>query len=223
MEAKENGKKLFLIVCIILISAIICIGLFEINYWNLIPKRIYTAEDFGIITIKSEIDANHNGIDDYMDIVFGARAFVEIKPKYKSEYYEGGYPPEGIGVCTDVVWKGLKNAGYSLKDLVDEDISKNLECYTTITKQDKHIDFRRVKNLKIFFDRKAQSLTLDANRIEEWQPGDIVVYSNHIAIVSDKRNNLGKAYIIHHGGQPILEEDALTRHEIVGHYRWVQN
>ena len=44
-------------------------------------------------------------------------------------------------------------------------------------------------NLDIFFKKYAQSLTLDINKIEEWQPGDIVVFGNeeHIGIVSDKK------------------------------------
>lgn len=32
---------------------------------------------------------------------------------------EGGYPPDNIGVCIDVVWRAFANAGYSLKDMVD--------------------------------------------------------------------------------------------------------
>lgn len=222
MKKKKFVLKRFVITIItILLTAVGLIALYEIDYWNLLPKKSYTGEYFGIETIKSEIDYNNNGIDDYTDIMLGARAYVENKPVYKSKYYEGGYPPDGIGVCTDVIWKAFENAGYSLKDLVDADISKNLDCYTTITVQDANIDFRRVKNLKIFFARNAQSLTLDPNDIAEWQPGDIVIYPGHIAIVSDKRSRIGRAYIIHHGGQPILEEDALTRREIVGHYRWV--
>ena len=41
---------------------------------------------------------------------------------------------------------------------------------------DKNIDFRRVKNLKVYFDNNAISLTTDINEIEEWQGGDIVVF-----------------------------------------------
>ena len=34
-------------------------------------------------------------------------------------------PPDTEGVCTDVIWRAFKNAGYSLKDMVDEDIKNN--------------------------------------------------------------------------------------------------
>jgi hypothetical protein len=58
-------------------------------------------------------------------------------------------------------------------------------------------------------------------QIEKWQGGDIVIFPNHIAVVSDRRNKEGIPYIIHHGGQPVYEEDALKRYKgsILGHYR----
>lgn len=185
-------------------------------------KKYYTAEDFGITVVKSEIDHNKNGIDDYTDILLGARADAESRPKYKSAYYQGGYPPDGEGVCTDVIWRAFKNAGYSLKDMVDADIAENTSAYPRVNgKPDPNIDFRRVPNLKIFFERNAISLTLDPLQIEQWQPGDIVTYEDkHIAIVSDKRNKNGQPYIIHNLGQYNREEDALTSKKISGHFRF---
>ena len=61
-----------------------------------------------------------------MDIVQGARIDAENKPNYRSAYYAGGYPPDDEGVCTDVVWRALKNAGHTLKDMVDADITANV-------------------------------------------------------------------------------------------------
>jgi uncharacterized protein YijF (DUF1287 family) len=217
-----NKKYAKIIITFIAILIVLTITQ-QLKYWNIIPKKSYTADNFGITTIKSNEDYNNSNIDDYTDILNGARKYVETKPKYKSAYYAGEYPPGGVGVCTDVIWSAFKEAGYNLKDLVDEDIKNNLSSYLTITKPDPNIDFRRVRNLYIFFERNATSLTLDSNKIEEWQPGDIVVYDkSHIAIISDKRNKNGKPYIIHHGGQPVLEEDALTRMIIIGHYRWTK-
>ena len=151
----------------------------------------------------------------------GARKFVEQSPKYKSEYYDGGYPPSGVGVCTDVVAASFLEAGYDLRELVDQDIRAHRESYPEIKVIDKNIDYRRVRNLKIFFDRNAFSLTTDIKQIEKWQGGDIVIFPNHIAVVSDRRNKEGIPYIIHHGGQPVYEEDALKRYKenILGHYR----
>ena len=92
-------------------------------------QTVYYAEDFGIEVIKSNADYDNDGIDDYMDIVQGARIDAENKPNYRSAYYAGGYPPDDEGVCTDVVWRALKNAGYTLKDMVDADIAANVNAY----------------------------------------------------------------------------------------------
>ena len=198
------------------------IAVYYLNYWNLIPKRYYSAEKFGIKTLKSSVDYNKNGIDDYTDIMLGARKDAENKPKYDGSYQDGGYPPDNIGVCTDVVWRAFKNAGYCLKDMVDSDIKNNISLYPhTSGIRDSNIDFRRVPNLKVFFERYAISLTLDPAKIDQWQPGDIVTYGeSHIAIVSDRRNKKGIPYIIHNGNQPVREEDALTRSKISGHFRF---
>jgi len=221
-------RIIFLFVLLVLISGIII----ALKWWPVINQSIqipapipilqksYTADELHIKTIKSTIDCDKDSIDDYTDIMLGARAYIDSRPKYKSDYYLGGYPPDGVGVCTDVIWKAFKAAGYSLKDMVDQDIAKNPKAYTTIQKADPNIDFRRVKNLKIFFSRNAISLTLDTTDVAAWQPGDIVIYvDSHIAMVSSKRNKTGRPYILHNAGRP-TEEDRLTRKTIVGHYRW---
>lgn len=182
----------------------------------------YTAEDFGIDTTLSPMDYNGNGIDDYTDILLGARKDAENHPKYDGSYHAGGYPPDNIGVCTDVVWRAFKNAGYSLRDMMDKDIRTRSEAYPKITKPDKNIDFRRVRNLRIFFDTYAIALTLDINETDQWQPGDIVIFGEdkHIGIISDKRNKYGQPYVIHNGGQRNREEDYLSRSRVTGHYRF---
>ena len=209
------------IAIIILILAITLIG--TITYY--IYKPSYTAEDFGITTIKSNLDKDGDGIDDYTDILLGARAEAERKPRYQSTYYAGGYPPDTEGVCTDVVWRAFRDAGYLLKDMVDEDIAQNVEKYPRVEgKPDTNIDFRRVPNLKVYFERNHITLTNDLTQIAEWQPGDIVVFgSKHIGIISDKRNKNGVPYLLHNGGQPNREEDILELYNryvpISGHYR----
>ena len=197
-----------------------------LDYYGLIPKKIYSASDFSITTVISPMDYNQNGIDDYQDILIGAQKEAKRKPKYVNAYYDGGYPPINDGVCTDVIWRALEEAGYSLKDLVTEDIKNNREAYPNIIYQDSNIDFRRVINLDIYFQRNVITLTNDISQISEWQPGDIVVFGNHehIGIISDKRNQKGIPYLIHNAGQPKLEEDTLERWSkrkgITGHYRF---
>ena len=226
--------KKFFIFFVILFLIIVCIATICVMYNNIIystingfdDTKVYYAEDFGIERLISNTDFDGDGIDDYTDILEGARIDAKNKPKYKSEYYQGGYPPDDEGVCTDVVWRALKNAGYSLKDMVDEDIKNNVDKYPRVEgNPDPNIDFRRVPNLMVYFERNHLSLTTDLSKIEEWQAGDIVVFSNnHIGIISDKRNERGIPYIIHNGGQNNREEDGLEFYNenwrpISAHYR----
>lgn len=171
--------------------------------------------------LQSTADADGDGVDDQTDILNGALAYVSTRPKYKSRYYETGYPDDGYGVCTDVVAYALKNAGYDLQALVDADIREYPEEYG-ITTPDKNIDFRRVRNLKVFFSRNAVKLTTNVSETEQWQGGDIVIFEKHIGIVSDRRNKNGVPYVIHHNEpwQTAYEQDVLEkRTDIVGHYR----
>jgi len=192
------------------------------DYYNIIPRRRYSRQDFGIKTVYSAVDYNDNGTDDYTDILLGARQDAENRPRYDGSYVSGGYPADDVGVCTDVVWRRLKNAGYSLRDMVDRDIMLHPQDYPRVTKRDNNIDFRRVVNLRVFFDKYAITLTSDINDIDRWQPGDIVIFSEnkHIGVVSDKRNKDGHTYIIHNGGQPMREEDYFRRGQVLKHYRF---
>lgn len=215
-------RKTFLVIVVVFITFTISITGLLIYQKN---KNVYYANDFDIETVISKTDYDNDGIDDYTDILQGAKIEAENKPTYKSTYYSGGYPPDNEGVCTDVIWRALKNAGYSLKDMVDEDIKNNVDKYPRVDgKPDSNIDFRRVPNLKVYFERNQINLTTDLSKIEEWQPGDIVVFgSSHIGIISDKRNKKGIPYLLHNGGQPLREEDILevyNKYEpITGHYR----
>lgn len=75
----------------ILLVTVILVGIGgALYFFNLLPQRSYTAEDFYIETIKSKNDYNRNGRDDYSDIVEGARLDAANKPKYHSAYYDGG-------------------------------------------------------------------------------------------------------------------------------------
>ena len=222
MTAREKKKKLLLLFILAFFLLFLAISIYMMNLFNMFPQKYYLAKDFGIETIKSEVDFNKNGTDDYTDIVLGARKDAENHPVYNGKYYDEGYPPDNIGVCTDVIWRAFKNAGYSLRDMIDNDIKRRPEEYKNIKTRDKNIDFRRVVNLEIFFDEYALTLTSDISEIEEWQPGDIVIFNNgkHIGIVSDKRNANGEPYIIHNGGQPNREEDYLKRGNVYKHYRF---
>ena len=215
-------KKKMLISAIIAASIVIIVSVFYILYlFNYIPHKKYSNDDFNIKTYKSNIDKDGDEVDDQTDILNNVRAYISSNPKYKSNYYANGYPDDEYGVCTDVVAFGLKGAGYDLMQLVNEDIINNRSDYD-VEIIDKNIDFRRVVNLKVYFENNAIPLTADIRKIDEWQGGDIVIFSNHIGIVSDKRNRKGITFVIHHGSpyQRYYEEDILeSRKDIVGHYR----
>lgn len=213
-------KKILIIVTnfLIVLTIVVLYALYRFNY---IPHKKFTNEDFNIKTYISKTDKDNDGIDDQTDILNNVMDYIKTNPKYKSKYYATGYPNDEYGVCTDVVAFGLKGAGYDLMNLVNEHIKTNRNLYD-IDVIDKNIDFRRVQNLKVYLDHNAIALTNDINKIKEWQGGDIVVFKNHIGIVSDKRNRKGISFIIHHANpyQRYYEEDILEYHnDIIGHYR----
>ncbi len=216
---KKKILRNFIIICVILIFTVITI--FIMNKCNLIPKKYYSSRDFDIKVIYSTVDFDGDDIDDYSDFLLGARKDAENHPTYISKYYTDSYPPDNEGVCTDVIWRAFKNAGYSLRDMVDNDIKNNPNDYPEIEHRDKNIDFRRVNNLRNFFGKYAIHLTLDYKKIEEWQPGDIIfMNNNHVGMISDRRNEKGYTYIIHNSGQLNREEDVITNYKITGHYRF---
>lgn len=218
-------KKIIIVsVLLLIIVLLICFGCLILYRYNYIPHQKFTNADFHIADLTSPYDMDGDGVDDQTDILNNAYSYIGTEPKYKSKYYsETGYPNDSYGVCTDVVAFSLLGAGYDLMELVDQDISMNAGDYD-IEEPDKKIDFRRVKNLRVFFEHYAMSLTTDIYDINEWQGGDIVIFKGHIGIVSDHRNRHGVSFVIHHANplQRFYEEDILEyRDDIVGHYRIV--
>lgn len=198
-----------------MLALIILLAIISFYHTGLFGK-IFNKSYVSLIT-KSDIDYDNDDIDDYSDILEGAKKFIDKKPRYKSAYYDGGYPTDDNYVCTDIIWFALKNAGYDFKKLIDEDISNNKKEYDEDV-GDKNIDFRRVRNISVFLERNTMSLSVSS--IDTFNPGDIVVYKDHIAIVSDRKNSKGINYILHHDGYHDYEDNGLFRKDIIGHYRW---
>ncbi|MGE5561635.1 MAG: DUF1287 domain-containing protein [Chloroflexota bacterium] len=180
----------------------------------------YSGPPVTVPRIDCPVDTDGDGANDLDEILAGARADAANRPRYRSAYYQGGYPPDDEGVCTDVIWRALKAAGHNLKDLVDADIAAHVLDYPRVMgKPDGNIDFRRVPNLVVFFRKYATALTTDvrpgdATNLAEWQGGDIVVFGNplrydHIAIVSDRRRDDGVPLLIHNYGTYTREDDML--------------
>ena len=167
-------------------------------------------------------DFNGNGFTDRQDLVAGARRDAVNHPNYDPSYFEEGWPPEDTGVCADVIWRAFREAGYDLRAMISADIAAHQGDYPTIVEPNDAIDFRRVRNLKVFFDKYAESLTCDLNDRGAWQPGDIAVFrtDKHIGIISDRTAEDGTPLLLHNGGQEDREENYLVSHEVTSHYRF---
>ena len=166
-------------------------------------------------------DRDGDGVPDPEDIVASARAYTATRPRYGNAYYEGGPPTDGCGVCTDLLAAALEGAGWDLQSLVDEDVRSDPDAYG-VGEPDRAIDYRRVRNVAVYLDRHAASLTLDPRDAAAWRAGDIAVFTDHVAVVADIRDKDGVPYLIHHEGplQRSFEEDVLTfRTDLVGHFR----
>ena len=203
-------KRIFKIIAAgIVLAAIVVLIYNRFSYKETSTKRPRNAYKKEIEQIKIGIDKDGDGVDDQSDILESALEYIQTKPKYESRYYIGGSPDDGYG--------------YDLQKLVAEDIMEHKGDYD-IKVADSNIDYRRVRNLQVYFKNNTKSLSTDISNIEEWQGGDIVIFKKHIGIVSDRRDKNGVPYIIHHGSkiQRAYEQNYLKSKadEIVGHYRW---
>ncbi len=164
-------------------------------------------------------------------IVVAARA--QIGTTYDSRYRQIAYPngdvPPDRGVCTDVVIRALRKAGYDLQRLIHEDMRRHFDVYPQkwgLRQPDRNIDHRRVPNQMCFLKRHGVTLTKDvsARTLTQWQPGDIVCWELptgqfHIGVVSDALHENGRPLVIHNISI-CAEEDCLTAWKIIGHFRY---
>jgi len=162
-----------------------------------------------------------------------AASHSQIGTTYDGAYqvisYPGGDVSKTKGVCTDVVVRALRGAGYDLQKLMHEDMMKNFRLYPQkwgLPKPDKNIDHRRVPNQMKFFSRFGQTLPtrVDGSTLKTWQPGDIICWDMengqlHTGIISDGLSSKGVPLVIHNGWL-CVEDDSLTRWKIIGHFRY---
>ncbi len=157
----------------------------------------------------------------YESIVEGARKQLDWRTSYRPGYFKIGFPkgdlPKSKGVCTDVVVRALRHAGYDLQVLIHSDMKSNWSKYPRYpnhSKPDTNIDHRRVPNQIVYFKRFGKQLPL--NQVE---PGEIIYWKlanglDHVGIVSNRKSVNGN-YLIVHNISGIAEEDCLRR------YKWV--
>ena len=167
-------------------------------------------------------------------ILAGAKA--QIGTRYDASYREISYPMGDVdssrGACTDVVIRALRAAGYDLQKRVHDDMTARWKDYPKtwgLSAPNANIDHRRVPNQMVYFRRYGQVLPFDASgqNLKTWQPGDIVYWNTggagntrlHTGIVSDTRDGRGLPFVIHNGSV-CVEDDALDRWKIIGHFRF---
>jgi len=247
-----NIKHLLIIILVLVIALAVVISIrgfsFQKEYEpgpalsNFLPRfRLIDMNSLGIST-----DADNDGINDQEDIVLGAKKQL-IDPAVniftlegdEANYYAGGDPPSGLAISTDIIARAFLEAGFILKELVDEDIASNFDKYPLRqnwgqTTTDPNIDYRRIQNLEIFFLRNSLSLETIFNRssssdIKSWYPGDILFldmdgdgFTDCAAIISDTTTRDGIPKVIYNYIEPgyTVEEDMLGQKTIIGHYRY---
>jgi uncharacterized protein YijF (DUF1287 family) len=155
-------------------------------------------------------DRDGDGIPDLFDAALGARKTVLNADAYTEGYFRlafpGGDVPRAKGVCTDVIVRALRNAGFDLQALQQQDIRARRRAYPWITRPDGNIDHRRVKNLAVYFGRhfRSRPIALDAAALKDWLPGDVVLLDtfpskpgpDHIGIVADRLGPSGLPLIV---------------------------
>lgn len=190
-------------------------------------------------------DADEDGINNQKDIMLGVKKQLGKPAKNifleegETNYYQGGDPPEDLADCTDIIVRAFLEAGFSLKDLVYEDIKENFDKYPikeiwNRSFCDPNIDYRRIQNLEIFFNRNAKVFDIlfnasDEQNLNSWLPGDVVFfdmdrigYSDNVGIISDNTTRDGVPKVIYNYIDPgyTVEKDILKEKIITGHYRF---
>lgn len=64
------------------------------------PQDQYLGQ---IPAFYSTVDADGDGVDDQTDVLDNALAYVDTRPKYKSRYYQTGYPTMAMA-CVPMWW-----------------------------------------------------------------------------------------------------------------------
>lgn len=161
-------------------------------------------------------------------IVEGAKIQVREAARYDPSYRKIGYPegdiPRTIGVCTDVVIRSLRHAGFDLQKLIHRDMKLRFASYPRKgARPDTNIDHRRVPNQVHFFKKYGIALPTHLQS-STWNPGDIVYWKldnglDHVGILSNTRGPSG-AWKVVHNLRICSEEDVLGSWRILGHYRF---
>ena len=166
---KFNIKHFLIIIIILVIILAITLSISKFTFKKvyspptalaaLLPR--YRVIDMGSISVKTDFD--RDGISDQVDILQGAKAQLKNPAgnifkngNNETNYFNGGDPPAEIAICTDIIARAFREAGFDLSQLVNDDIAENFSSYPLKvnwgqTRPDKNIDYRRIQNLENFF------------------------------------------------------------------------
>ena len=165
-------------------------------------------------------------------LVDAAREQVGVTILHDAAYrripYPNGDVPADRGVCTDVVIRAYRRLGLDLQSLVHEDMKSHWSRYPKfwgLSRPDPNIDHRRVPNLAVFLSRQGEALPVRTDP-RAYAPGDVVTWRlpsgvPHIGIIADRHAPSGNPLVVHNIGAGTIEEDALFRFAITGHYRYL--
>jgi len=246
-----NIKHLLIIILVLVIVIAVIISINQFSFKkeyhpptalaDELPRyRLIDMDNTGITGDKDE-----DGINDQKDIMQGAKKQLENPAKTinleegELNYFSGGDPPENLASTEDIIARAFLEAGFSLKDLVYEDIKENFDQYKikeiwNRSFCDPDIDYRRIQNLEIFFNKNAKILDIlfnasDEQNLNSWLPGDVVFfdmdrnsYSDNVGIISDNTTRDGVPKVIYNYIDPgyTVEKDILKEKTITGHYRF---
>lgn len=248
---KLNIRHLLIIILVLLIAIAVIISINRFSFKkeykpatalsDLLPRyRLIDMDNIGITG-----DADNDRINDQKDIMQGAEKQLENPARTirveegEKNYFENGDPPENLAISTDIIARAYLEAGFSLKDLVYEDISNNFDQYPikeiwNRRFSDPNIDYRRIQNLEVFFKLNAEVLDISFNALDEenlnsWLPGDVVFFdmvgdgrTDNVGIISDNTTRSGIPKVVYNYIDPgyTVENDILKEKVITGHYRF---
>lgn len=148
--------------------------------------------------------------------------------------YPMGDVPENMGVCSDVIVRAFRNAGYDLQKLIYKDSQRHRKRYPGIwrggKRPDRSIDHRRVNNLLPYFSAHFKLINRkigDHNRAT-LLPGDIVFMDtlnragpSHVGIISNILGKNGYPKVINNWtvGYKTSEMELLPHIPVTHHFR----
>lgn len=154
-------------------------------------------------------DADKDGIPDPLDVLIGGKKVVIDAAPYGGGYMQIDFPngdiPRDQGVCTDVIIRAGRNAGFDLQSALQRDIRSARGSYSMVKRPNASIDHRRVKTILPFFLRHWDRRKVELGAADDpLRPGDVVFFDtfaskpgpDHIGIVSDTIGPSGLPMVI---------------------------